>query len=142
MFWNKKPLPVKTSDTLPIIEWAPLRDITPYELAQLMPMAGWRGNGTPSPGPAEREWWDNLPPGTKRHWRLISDTNNGQDGVTTEQLDEADEANAGYCIACGAWRDCCEPDACNYECSECSELQVFGAMELILMGYVSGPPEK
>lgn len=55
---------------------------------------------------------------------------------TLEELEEADEAGAGYCISCGAWRDGCEPDACNYECEECGESMVFGASELAIMGYV------
>jgi hypothetical protein len=55
---------------------------------------------------------------------------------TMEQLDEASEAGAGYCVACGAWRDHCKPDAFNYPCEECGEREVFGAEELLLMGYV------
>ena len=54
---------------------------------------------------------------------------------TLEQLEEADEAMAGYCIACGAWCDLCEPDAHEYECAECGEHKVYGAAELVVMGY-------
>lgn len=43
----------------------------------------------------------------------------------------------GFCLNCGAERDCCEPDACNYECEECGKRQVFGAEELLIMGVVS-----
>ena len=44
--------------------------------------------------------------------------------------------NIGYCLACGAERDGCEPDARNYECESCGERQVFGAAELLMMGGV------
>jgi hypothetical protein len=41
--------------------------------------------------------------------------------------------NPGLCIACGAERDGCEPDARGYECYECSENTVFGAEEILMM---------
>ena len=41
--------------------------------------------------------------------------------------------NPGFCIACGADADGCEPDARNYECEICGENKVFGASELMLM---------
>ncbi len=41
-------------------------------------------------------------------------------------------ANPGFCTACGADHDACEPDARNYECSICGKRQVFGASELLL----------
>ena len=53
-----------------------------------------------------------------------------------EDIQEAIEDNTGFCISCGASRDCCEPDARNYPCEECGENQVFGAEELLLMGLV------
>ena len=55
---------------------------------------------------------------------------------TLEQIEEAIESQNGFCIACGAERECCEPDARNYPCDECDERKVFGAEELIIMGYV------
>ena len=55
---------------------------------------------------------------------------------TLEQIQEAQEAQAGYCVNCGAWRDSCEPDARRYECEECGEAAVYGAEELVLMGLV------
>jgi hypothetical protein len=45
--------------------------------------------------------------------------------------------NAGFCIACGEEADGCEPDVRNYPCDACGERKVFGAMELIIMGYGS-----
>ena len=43
--------------------------------------------------------------------------------------------NLGFCIACEGEHDGCEPDARRYECYECGEHQVYGAPELVLMGY-------
>jgi len=42
--------------------------------------------------------------------------------------------NPGFCLACGAERDGCEPDAREYPCDECGENEVFGAEECLLMG--------
>lgn len=40
--------------------------------------------------------------------------------------------NPGFCRACGAEADGCEPDARNYECEECGEHEVFGAEEYLI----------
>ena len=40
--------------------------------------------------------------------------------------------NPGYCLACGAEADGCEPDAREYECESCGERQVYGAAELLM----------
>ena len=53
-----------------------------------------------------------------------------------EDLRQADESQAGFCIACGAMRDGCEPDARAYDCEECGKPQVYGAQEIMLMGLV------
>jgi hypothetical protein len=42
--------------------------------------------------------------------------------------------HAGFCKACGEERDGCEPDARNYECYACGEMQVFGAELLFFEG--------
>ncbi len=55
---------------------------------------------------------------------------------TLEQIEEAMADDYGFCTSCGAERDCCEPDARNYECEECGEHKVFGAEELVAMGLV------
>ena len=39
--------------------------------------------------------------------------------------------NPGFCIACGAEQEGCEPDARNYECESCGAHKVFGAEELL-----------
>lgn len=43
-----------------------------------------------------------------------------------------EDDNQGMCVNCGAISDCVEPDACNYECEECGEHEVFGASELLM----------
>lgn len=42
-------------------------------------------------------------------------------------------ANPGFCIACGADADGCEPDARGYACDECDAHAVYGAEELLFM---------
>jgi hypothetical protein len=56
--------------------------------------------------------------------------------VSLDQVMRAveDDDNIGFCLACGAERDGCEPDARNYECEVCGEMKVFGAEEILLMG--------
>ncbi|MFA5758678.1 MAG: hypothetical protein WC942_04875 [Clostridia bacterium] len=49
-------------------------------------------------------------------------------------MDVVDD-NIGFCLNCGAEHDCVEPDARKYECEECGERQVYGAQEILLMGY-------
>lgn len=41
--------------------------------------------------------------------------------------------NPGFCIACGADADGCEPDAREYVCEDCGERAVYGAEELLFM---------
>ena len=41
----------------------------------------------------------------------------------------------GFCIKCGEERPYTEPDARNYPCNACGENSVYGASELIIMGY-------
>lgn len=59
--------------------------------------------------------------------------------ITEDRIIQAVESemfgleNPGFCIACGADADGCEPDARNYECEDCGERQVFGAEELLIM---------
>ena len=63
--------------------------------------------------------------------------------IDPERLLEAAESqlfgdeNPGFCINCGEERDGCEPDARNYPCEACGENKVYGASELISMGYGS-----
>lgn len=45
--------------------------------------------------------------------------------------------NGGFCTSCGAEHDCCEPDARKYKCDECGKMTVYGASELVMMGYAN-----
>jgi hypothetical protein len=56
---------------------------------------------------------------------------------TLEQITEGMRDNLGYCLACGAACECCEPDARRYDCEECGEPKVYGAEELLRMGRVN-----
>lgn len=59
--------------------------------------------------------------------------------ITTKRVIEAVERhnasldNPGFCIACGADADGCEPDAQEYECEVCGEKAVYGAEELLII---------
>ena len=53
-----------------------------------------------------------------------------------EAIQEAMDSQCGFCVSCGAERECCEPDARKYDCPECGKNKVYGAEELIVMGLV------
>jgi hypothetical protein len=53
---------------------------------------------------------------------------------TLQEIEEASDLMAGFCLACGAMRDCCEPDARKYKCDECGRHTVYGAEEIAIMG--------
>lgn len=53
-----------------------------------------------------------------------------------EDIETAMADMTGFCIECGAARDCCEPDARRYACEVCGARSVYGAEELVLMGRV------
>ena len=61
------------------------------------------------------------------------------DNLTLDEVMEAcrerDEGleNPGFCLACGARADGCEPDARECECEECGERKVYGAEEILMM---------
>jgi predicted RNA-binding Zn-ribbon protein involved in translation (DUF1610 family) len=54
--------------------------------------------------------------------------------VSMERVLEAVEADdgLGFCTACGADVDGCEPDARGYTCPECGQRTVCGAAELLI----------
>lgn len=54
------------------------------------------------------------------------------------KLMRAAEEYCGFCLACGAERGCCEPEARRYSCESCGLNYVYGAEELVLMGRVKG----
>lgn len=41
----------------------------------------------------------------------------------------------GFCLQCGGERDGCEPDASKYECFDCGTCNVYGAENVVIMGY-------
>lgn len=49
---------------------------------------------------------------------------------------ESDEP-IGFCTACGEEHYGIEPDARRYTCDACGEASVYGAPELLVMGYAS-----
>ena len=53
---------------------------------------------------------------------------------TVEELQQADDWSEGFCLACRAPRDCCEPDASAYPCDECGERAVYGPHWIAIAG--------
>jgi len=59
--------------------------------------------------------------------------------ITFERVEAAVDSqtygleNPGFCLACGADHDGCEPDAEGYECYECGERKVSGAENVLMM---------
>lgn len=53
-----------------------------------------------------------------------------------EEVEEMDDEQQGFCLACGYVQDGCEPDAEKYVCESCGKPKVYGAAELALMGLV------
>ena len=56
--------------------------------------------------------------------------------MTEEQFLEESSAGIGYCLSCHAQRDCCEPDAENYECEECGKNKVMDLELMLVYGYL------
>jgi len=46
------------------------------------------------------------------------------------------ENDVGFCLACGAEQEGCEPDARKYICDTCGMPKVYGAEELLMMNLV------
>ena len=42
----------------------------------------------------------------------------------------------GFCLACGADAECCEPDTRRRKCEQCQQLKVYAFEELLMMGLV------
>lgn len=57
--------------------------------------------------------------------------------IDTQDILDAVEAddNIGFCIECGEEHYYIEPDARKYECENCGARAVYGAQELLMMGY-------
>jgi hypothetical protein len=58
--------------------------------------------------------------------------------ITAERVTDAVERqltclyNPGFCLACGAEAEGCEPDAGQYECESCGAHAVYGAEEILI----------
>ncbi len=52
--------------------------------------------------------------------------------INAVQLYNSSLENPGFCSACGADAQGCEPDARGYECELCGEPKVYGAEELLM----------
>jgi hypothetical protein len=61
--------------------------------------------------------------------------------ISLEAVLEAAEADEGigFCMSCGAENYYVEPDARGYDCAECDEPEVYGAMEILLMTDPTAP---
>ena len=64
--------------------------------------------------------------------------------LTIDDIVQAVESdnNAGFCRKCGEEHSECEPDARNRKCESCGEFEVFGAEELLIMGFGTMAPKK
>jgi len=62
---------------------------------------------------------------------------NADDLLEAAQDNMFGTGSTGFCISCGESRDGCEGDAENYECYSCGARKVFGAEQLLIMGYGS-----
>lgn len=57
--------------------------------------------------------------------------------LTSDRIMDAVESDdyIGFCIKCGAEHYGIDPDAIEYSCEACGEESVYGAPELMIMGY-------
>jgi hypothetical protein len=65
--------------------------------------------------------------------------------VTVSEVEFAEamtDAAIGFCVACGCSSYGVEPDAERYRCDYCSELKVYGAEQLLIMGRLRVVPER
>ena len=79
---------------------------------------------------------------TKKKWRdeimatreqlEIFAANNIDDIMVVAEEQMFGMGNGGFCIACGAEIEGCEPDMVKGPCECCGERQVYGAQELVL----------
>lgn len=57
--------------------------------------------------------------------------------VDHEDFVDAQESYMGWCSNCKEFtRECCEPDAREYDCPECGKNTVYGAEEALFMGLI------
>jgi hypothetical protein len=59
---------------------------------------------------------------------------------TMQQIEEASGMQAGFCLACGAMQECCEPDARKYRCDNCGKwlhFAAYGAATCLAVGLIA-----
>lgn len=56
--------------------------------------------------------------------------------MTKEEFESYRDDSIGLCLACGAERDMCEPDAEAYDCEDCEKSFVFGMDTLLILGRI------
>lgn len=60
--------------------------------------------------------------------------------ITEDEYFKHLDKHDGFCLPCGDWTtDSVEPDGRDYKCVTCGERRVFGAKEILLMGFVYIP---
>lgn len=58
--------------------------------------------------------------------------------ISEDDFQEAQECYLGWCSICKEFsRECCEPDAREYDCPTCGNNTVYGAEEALMMGLIS-----
>lgn len=56
--------------------------------------------------------------------------------MTEDEYRQGNDAYEGVCLACGATRGSCEPDARNYRCEACDQHQVMGLEWAMISGLI------
>jgi hypothetical protein len=58
--------------------------------------------------------------------------------ISVDEFQDMCDESQGFCTTCQEFtRDCCEPDAENYDCPECGRLTVYGAEQAMIMGLLT-----
>jgi hypothetical protein len=55
---------------------------------------------------------------------------------TLDEIQEADDLQFGFCLACGEVREGYEPDAEGYPCDVCGEPAVYGPHRIAICGLI------
>ncbi len=87
-----------------------------------------KSNAQQQPQPADaklRQLW-------ARHCQLAQDNLDLDEVLAAAEDSMFGGGSAGFCVACGAEHDGCEPDAERYVCSDCEQHTVYGAEELLI----------
>jgi hypothetical protein len=83
-----------------------------------------------------------MPESTKPRARRGKVTRNETTGkivpqrFTLSEIQAADARHIGFCVACGAEVECCEPDARARPCGACGLKGGYGAQEFFIRGWM------